>query len=846
MTSIIMIAAPDSPIKTVQAQEGAHGGAPQGAAGGSIPLPSGVTPDTTIVTRAFLSFTPNPIGVGQSLLVNVFMSPQLHVCRYFTGLKVTITKPDGTTDVLTMNSYHGDGTAWFEYNVDQPGQWKLKFDFPGGYFPAGNYTIPGTAWSGVGTGNIYFGQSVYYQPSSSPEQNLTVQNDMVYSWPPSSLPNDYWTRPISLENREWWPIAGNYPGTGYVGGGALWDELYPGTNPHWSDRYAFTPWVQGPNTAHVVWKRAGAVAGLIGGQAGQYGVLGTPSTPSLIYSGRVYQTYTKPGVGSVAACYDLRTVQTYYEIPTTSGGVTPTLISYVSPDRQSVATGGSPGAEAQTSWVPELLAISGGYLRKINPYTGLLSLNVSIAPLTGSGGTYYMNTFVLGIQNLGAGKYRLINWTTVGSTTNFTERIMSNSSYALASLPTLIDYNAGIGVNTANVMLNSTGVAEWMKITAYRLSTGELLWNKTIQETGFNGLANIADHGKVAVMGLGGYYLAFNLNDGSLAWKSEEMEYPWASASFGSYNVFSAYGKLFWPTYAGVYAFDWDTGKIAWKYEAPALAAFESPYINSNGSAIYPFMDMSGSRIADGKLYIYNNEHSTSSPYPRGWGLHCVNITTGECIWRITDYVGYGAPVAIADGYLTSANSRDGYMYVFGKGQSATTVTTPDTVIASGTSVLIKGTVLDMSPGQPNTPCVSRESMTTQMEYLHMQYPIDGIWHNTTITGVPVTLTAISSDGKTIDIGTTTTDGLGGTFGISWTPPQEDTYKIKATFAGDDSYGSSLATTTLAVGPAPSVVPTTTSTTEVSLPPYELYLAIATTAIIIAIAIAVLILRKRS
>ena len=64
-----------------------------------------------------------------------------------------------------------------------------------------------------------------------------------------------------------------------------------------------------------------------------------------------------------------------------------------------------------------------------------------------------------------------------------------------------------------------------------------------------------------------------------------------------------------------------------------------------------------------------------------------------------------------------------------------------------------------------------------------------------TITGVPVTLTAIDQDGNYIDIGTTTTDGYYGTFAHAWTPPEEGTYKIIASFAGDDSYGSSGAAT---------------------------------------------------
>ena len=79
-----------------------------------------------------------------------------------------------------------------------------------------------------------------------------------------------------------------------------------------------------------------------------------------------------------------------------------------------------------------------------------------------------------------------------------------------------------------------------------------------------------------------------------------------------------------------------------------------------------------------------------------------------------------------------------------------------------------------------------------------------GLWHNETITGVPVTLTAIGSDGTVIDIGTTTTNGYYGTFGKAWTPPKKDTYTIIATFAGDDSYGSSGAATAVTVGPAPA------------------------------------------
>ena len=124
--------------------------------------------------------------------------------------------------------------------------------------PAGDYYSPRTG------GSITFTESVYYLPSSTVEQTLIVQEDSVLSWPPVPLPTDYWTRPISIENREWWEIGGNFPFTG-KGGGPEWPA---DTNTYSTADYDFIPYVQAPNTAHIVWRRQGALAGIIGGQFG--------------------------------------------------------------------------------------------------------------------------------------------------------------------------------------------------------------------------------------------------------------------------------------------------------------------------------------------------------------------------------------------------------------------------------------------------------------------------------------------------------------------------------------------------------------------------------------------------
>ncbi len=115
-----------------------------------------------------------------------------------------------------------------------------------------------------------------------------------------------------------------------------------------------------------------------------------------------------------------------------------------------------------------------------------------------------------------------------------------------------------------------------------------------------------------------------------------------------------------------------------------------------------------------------------------------------------------------------------------------------------------------------------------------MQLPVDGIWHNLTLTGVPVKLIAMDSNGAVIDIGTVTTSGYYGTFEMAWTPPAEGTYKVIASFAGDDSYGSSAASTAVSVGPAPTEI---TIPEQIVPPDYTMTILAAAIAVIIAVAV---------
>jgi hypothetical protein len=258
----------------------------------------------------------------------------------------------------------------------------------------------------------------------------------------------------------------------------------------------------------------------------------------------------------------------------------------------------------------------------------------------------------------------------------------------------------------------------------------------------------------------------------------------------------------------------------------------------SNGTGEYSFFG--SAKVADGKLYTYNTEHTPSQPITRGWGLYCIDAMTGQGLWNIT---GPMVPGAISDGYLTAGNSYDGYLYVFGKGQSSTSVSLPQTEIDTGRTAVISGTVLDQSPAQPGTPCISAQSMGAWMDYLHMQQQMPA-----NVTGVPVSIDAVDPNGNTVHIATVTTD-VSGTFGYIWTPSMAGEYKITATFVGDDSYGSSWAQTYATVTQAPTSTPAPTATpiSDIATSSQVMtYVVVGVIAIIIAIAIVgLLMLRKR-
>jgi hypothetical protein len=233
-------------------------------------------------------------------------------------------------------------------------------------------------------------------------------------------------------------------------------------------------------------------------------------------------------------------------------------------------------------------------------------------------------------------------------------------------------------------------------------------------------------------------------------------------------SISIAYGKLFNVLrFAGrVECYDVKTGKLLWTYEA------EDPYSSSEawqkefGGEMWPIRILF---ITDGKIYIGHSEHSPNSPLPRGAPFICLDVETGEEIFRVNGLlrqIDWGGRAVIGDSIIATMDTYDQRVYAIGKGPSTTTVSATPKVVANGQSIVIEGTVMDVSPGTrdsgiamrfPNgVPVVADENMSEWMLYVYKQFS-----RPANVKGVWVTFDVIGHDGKWEHVGGTTTDYSG-------------------------------------------------------------------------------------
>jgi len=778
-------------------------------------------------TYAFIGAMPNPIGIGQTLLLDVGIPDALNVFNdSWTGLTVTITKPDNTTDTIGPYKTDATGGLGVQYIPTIVGTYYFQTNFPEQTY-----------------------NNIIYKASMSSKLAVIVQEEPIQYYPGAPLPSEYWTRPINQQLREWYSISGNW---------LVQTPILPTDN-------LYAPYNQGPESAHVLWTKpiGDSMGGLVGGidQTG-YGIGDAYEGKwgGCIISGVLfYNKYDSGQPQQAVVAVDLHTGQELWTRVLGNG------TTYYGNGRISfgqVLRFSSFNYQGDFSY---LWVVSGTNWYAFEPLTGDWKYNMTSVP---SGTNWYGPDGEILRYTVNSANGWMTQWNSTSAAIkgNAAMGIAWGSQVRGKQINASIngyDWNVSIprglpgNVQTVKPLDRLIGASISQKqVTIWALNLkvgqeGQLLYNTTWMAPSdwIDGnqtiswvAASLTDNVSALFSKERTNYYAFDLNTGQFLWGPSPSE-----NYLNIYDRISTinYGRLVSSGCSGIInCYNATTGALLWTYTA------EDPdtefQIGNNWWMQQLF-------ITDGKVYLGHVEHSPNQPLPRGAPFICLDIQTGKEVWKMTGgfrQTCWGGKAMIADSIIALQDTYDQHVYAIGTGPSSTTVTASPKVTTYGSSVQIEGTVTDVSPGTksdaltlrfPNgVPAVSDASMSEWMKYVYMQFdrPLNA-------TGVPVSLSVVDSNGNYREIGNTTSDAQG-YFSFNWKPDITGQYTLYASFAGTKSYYGSNSETSFAVDPA---APTASPYPVTVLPPTETYFAISTIAIIIAIAIVgaviVLVLRKR-
>jgi outer membrane protein assembly factor BamB len=861
----------------------------------ALPTANAHTPAWTIPTYAYLAIAPNPVGVGESVYVVMWIhgAPPTALGKAgdrWRDFTLTITKPNGDTETLGPWNSDPTGSTFTSYTPDQVGTYKFVFNYPGQVLTMVNPDT-GVAADPTDPFLVMFGGANYVNDTflaSNATTYLTVQQEPIAKIPDTPLPTEYWTRPIEGQNSAWASVASNWLqgaqlGQAFVGAGAnLWQR----------DGVA-------PGSAHIMWTKPIEFGGIVGGttaipEVGFYsgGSYEGRLENAIIMQGRLY--YNVP-LGSASGgggyrCLDLRTGEEIWYRDDVGSYVTWTtgtttiaspsfgqLFDYESMNQHGVVGGmlWQTSTEAGvTTWIA-YDAFTGKWLfNETNIPSGtevyttkgeIVHYVLNYDTTTRSGWLALWNNTQdnVGLEReigttTGAYEWRP-NGKTVDMSNAYSWNVTITADLSGVSPPSIVKVLPGdliLGTSTpfsisAGVIAKTPNPITMWAISDKPATRGQLLWVKNYTPASdwiTPTLGPVDSENRVFTMSYAQTFqwLGYSLDDGSLLWGPVGTDFRafqyYGSGLGGGQIGFAAYGNIYTQGFGGeIHCYSAKNGSLLWKYNNT----------NSGDETVWGNYPIFIGAIADGKVYAFNNEHSPNYPLYKGERVRCINATTGEEIWTLMgwsgQYGGLGASTMVeADGFLVYYNYYDNQIYSIGKGPSATTVTAPDAAITLGQSVVIKGTVTDQSAGAKKlvqdgefsvVPAMSDESMGPWMEYLYMQKPIP-----TDATGVTVTLDVLDANGNYRSIGTATTD-MSGAFSYMWEPDIPGKYTLIATFAGSESYYASYAETAFGVTEAPSATPAPQYPIPID---YTLPIVGATIVLLIAIAIAVvLLLRKK-
>ncbi len=750
----------------------------------------------SIASNTYLSVTPNPAGIGQSVNVVFWLDntpPQIYSTFYYGwNYTLSITKPDGTIE--TKGPFQSDPVGGWYYILTPTmvGTYKIQASFLGATINITSGSLP---------------RGVYnWEASKSRIVEFTAQQEQVQAWPEVPLPTGYWSYPISAENRNWYEIAGNWIGTG-------------------SPAY----YTKAPNSAHVLWTKQltfGGISGEAGWGVNWYtGLLYENKFNPKIISGKLfYNMWTGPGmfasnIPSGVICVDMATGQEVWRNESMPQITAAQILRFDS------------GFQAGTN--AYLWTVTGTSWQMYDAFTGHLlttfeNASGGLSPVFGPNGEFL-------VYSLSGATNRLTMWNSTKAVIpvdpretsarytpwtikvrNWADGIQLNVTVPDVPGSQSIQFtNYADSVIVAQATITGYGVNPTFVHVGYDTKTGQELWVKNWTNVGW-GAGGPTSAGLLTfsrAVGEGAYsffeketmqWHVVNIRTGQELWKTPPLnQFTKTDYSVYDWHGQIAYGKLLVTGYSGcVVAFDLRSGQHLWTFDQGS-SGLMTPY----GS----WPTYGGVTVADDKVYFGVTEHTPNTPILRGYNLYCMDIESGKLLWKMP---GFFTSIAISGGKLVGYAGYDNQIYCYDKGQSSTTVNAPDVSVPSRSSIMIRGTVTDQSPGETaigvpaaGTPAISDESMDEWMAYLYMQQP-----KPTNATGVTVKLTAIDPNGNLQDIGTATTD-TNGKYGIAWAPQIEGIYHITASFEGSNSYYRSEDTTYLIVGPvAASPAPTATPT----------------------------------
>ena len=828
-----------------------------------------------ITSYCYLSIEPNPVGVGQRTYISMWVDAVMPDANFDNDIrrhdyKLTITDADDTTVLSETWDVVWDttGVEFTSFTPEQVGDYTVLFEYAGQ-----TYT-----WNASSTQRRY--TDTVFLPASR-ELTLTVQEEPLpeplFSYP---LPTEYWTRPIDGQNLAWGALASHWLRAAYFGtfstpGGRLNLWQRDGT---------------GPNSGHIMWTKPIEFGGVVGGESqlpevgetyysgGSYeGRFGD----AIIMQGRLYFTMPRghSGAGGEYVCVDLRTGEQLWSRDDigSGGGYSESkgqLYDFESQNQHGVVGGliwqvvrrGDWAAFDAFSglWMYNLTNVPSGtevYTDKgeiviyefnyANRWMALWNYSEAVDTRRGPTDTNYGQWRPLGKVIDASDAY---SW----NVTNLPDLSGSANPQIIYILPGDIIIGISSPVTTGTYGMDYRGMTDpW---TAWAISDkpedrGRLVWLKNYPAPSGNiGLTfgPLDPINRVWTMAEAETFQwrGFSVDNGDALWgptniEMRDMQY-FSSGSGAGQRAVTAYGNIYTQGYGGeIFCIETTHGDLVWKYN-DTYNGLQSPW---------GYLPILLGAIADGKVYAFNNEHSPNSPLYRGYMVHCINATTGEGIWKMDGWAGtiggHGVSTCVlASGFFVYYNFYDNAVYSVGKGPSETKVAASPEVTSEGNSVLITGTVMDISAGTKQSeqsarfpggvPAVSDESMSDWMEYVYMQKP-----RPTDVTGVTVTIDVIDSNENHRTIGTTTADA-DGFFSFDWQPDIPGKFTVYATFAGSESYWPSHAVTAFTVDPAPAATPESTPQPASAADLYFLPMSIVTIVAIIVIGLVlILMLRKR-